>query len=110
MNQSPNNGRNEMMKNLDKCRNIDDAPLINILLAEGVNVFRGRWGCAVWAVGQFDHMTKSRKLFNDKHHFCWQDISLIHLKTDMIKTLHVQVVRLLFINSIMYIARSEYFF
>lgn len=39
--------KNEMTINLDECRHIENAPLINVLLSEGVNVVEDRRGCAV---------------------------------------------------------------
>lgn len=69
-----------MKVDLDGCRHVENAFLINVLLTEGVNVFKSRRGCAVRAVCQLNHMTETRRLLNGEHHLCRQDISLLHLQ------------------------------
>lgn len=69
-----------MTINLDGCGNVENEPLIDVLLSEGVNVVEDRRGCAVRAVCHLDHMTETRGLFNGEHHLCRHNISLVHLK------------------------------
>lgn len=75
-----NRTQSQMTINLDGCGNVENEPLINVLLSEGVNVVEDRGGCAVGAVCHLDHMTETRGLFNGEHHLCRHNISLTHLK------------------------------
>lgn len=91
-----------MILNLNECGHIKNAPLINVLLSEGVNVVEDGRGCAVRAVREFDHMAETRRPFNGENHFYGQDTSLIHLKTNDKLVVGIKLLELLLINRILY--------